>query len=289
MEKSSEGNLPQEFHEKSTVAANRFALNSFMLRFRDDSVESAYREHITEGTLWYCRIAWFLTFLLVCLFGLLDQQLYKDAVGPVQLARTLLITVAVGCLAATYIPRFQPYIDWTSSVCVLSIGTFSTLLTAMSDPTTFSPYFTSLVFAHTGMFLTLGLGFRHCSLAVLINLAIFEVVIGVISPVEYWLFLVYNFFLCSMVLIFLYLCFLTELVSRNNYIASLRLQSSLDDIRTLKGMLPICSHCKMVRDDSGYWNQIEQYIVEHSEATLTHGICPDCIKEHYPEMNLSSK
>ena len=94
MEKSSEGNLPQEFHEKSTVAANRFALNSFMLRFRDDSVESAYREHITEGTLWYCRIAWFLTFLLVCLFGLLDQQLYKDAVGPVQLARTLLITSA---------------------------------------------------------------------------------------------------------------------------------------------------------------------------------------------------
>lgn len=54
-------------------------------------------------------------------------------------------------------------------------------------------------------------------------------------------------------------------------------------IRVLKGLLPICSSCKNIRDDRGYWNQIEIYIHEHSEAKFTHGICPDCAKKLYPE------
>jgi PAS domain S-box-containing protein len=54
------------------------------------------------------------------------------------------------------------------------------------------------------------------------------------------------------------------------------LTQALAEVRALTGMLPICSHCKKVRDDRGYWNQIEAYISEHSAATFTHGICPDC-------------
>lgn len=54
-------------------------------------------------------------------------------------------------------------------------------------------------------------------------------------------------------------------------------------IRTLRGMLPICASCKRVRDDSGYWNQIEVYVREHSEAVFSHGICPDCMHRLYPE------
>jgi hypothetical protein len=55
------------------------------------------------------------------------------------------------------------------------------------------------------------------------------------------------------------------------------------EIKILRGFLPICSSCKKIRDDDGYWNQIESYIHSHSEAQFSHGICPDCFKKHYPD------
>ena len=58
------------------------------------------------------------------------------------------------------------------------------------------------------------------------------------------------------------------------------------NLKTLQGMLPICAHCKKVRDDQGYWTQIEHYVRTHSEAEFTHGICPECIKEHYGEVEM---
>ncbi len=54
-------------------------------------------------------------------------------------------------------------------------------------------------------------------------------------------------------------------------------------VKTLSGMLPICSNCKDIRDDKGYWSQIEAYIRDHSEAEFSHSVCPDCAKQLYPE------
>lgn len=61
------------------------------------------------------------------------------------------------------------------------------------------------------------------------------------------------------------------------------LQGAISEVKTLSGLLPICSHCKKIRDDKGYWKQIEVYIHEHSEARFSHGICQECIKKHYPD------
>lgn len=61
-----------------------------------------------------------------------------------------------------------------------------------------------------------------------------------------------------------------------------QLQEALARVKTLSGLLPICSSCKKIRDDSGYWKQIEAYLREHSDATFTHGLCPECIKNLYP-------
>jgi PAS domain S-box-containing protein len=60
------------------------------------------------------------------------------------------------------------------------------------------------------------------------------------------------------------------------------LKTALENVRTLSGLVPICAHCKKIRDDKGYWNQLEKYIVEHTDANLTHGICPDCAKLYFP-------
>lgn len=62
----------------------------------------------------------------------------------------------------------------------------------------------------------------------------------------------------------------------------LELKNALSDVKTLSGLLPICSNCKGIRDDKGYWNRIETYIKEHSDADFTHSICPDCIRKLYP-------
>jgi CheY-like chemotaxis protein len=62
------------------------------------------------------------------------------------------------------------------------------------------------------------------------------------------------------------------------------LEAALDKVKLLSGMLPICANCKNIRDDKGYWHQVEVYIHNHSEADFSHGLCPDCAKKLYPEL-----
>jgi hypothetical protein len=61
------------------------------------------------------------------------------------------------------------------------------------------------------------------------------------------------------------------------------LQTALARVKTLSGLLPICANCKRIRNDQGYWNQVEEYVSNHSEATFSHGICPECLHKLYPE------
>ena len=61
------------------------------------------------------------------------------------------------------------------------------------------------------------------------------------------------------------------------------LTEALRNIKTLRGLLPICASCKKIRDDRGYWQKVESYIAEHTNAAFTHGLCPDCLEKLYPE------
>ena len=56
-----------------------------------------------------------------------------------------------------------------------------------------------------------------------------------------------------------------------------------EEVKILQDIVPICASCKKIRDDKGYWNQIESNLHKHSEAIFTHGICPECAKELYPD------
>jgi hypothetical protein len=64
-----------------------------------------------------------------------------------------------------------------------------------------------------------------------------------------------------------------------------KLHAATEEIKTLRGILPICASCKKIRDDEGYWNQIEQYISDRSDAKFSHGICPECVRKLYPGMH----
>ena len=65
------------------------------------------------------------------------------------------------------------------------------------------------------------------------------------------------------------------------------LSTALKDVKQLTGLLPICASCKKIRDDQGYWQQIEKYVQEHSDANFTHGICPECQERLYPDVDIS--
>ncbi len=75
------------------------------------------------------------------------------------------------------------------------------------------------------------------------------------------------------------------LIMKNNALQekNRQLQQALNSVNTLSGLLPICAHCKKIRDDEGYWQDVEIYIRNHSGAVLSHGLCPDCVVDLYPE------
>ena len=85
-----------------------------------------------------------------------------------------------------------------------------------------------------------------------------------------------------------------ELTLVNNELANLsreltrknrELERALNEIKVLKGLLPICAHCKRIRDDDGYWQMLEQYITDNSEAVFSHSVCDECIAEHYSDLD----
>ena len=76
-------------------------------------------------------------------------------------------------------------------------------------------------------------------------------------------------------------------IEKDNLIVELK--NALRKVKTLSGLLPICPSCKKIRDDNGYWNQIESYIKTHSEAEFSHSICPECAKKLYPDVDLYKK
>ena len=63
------------------------------------------------------------------------------------------------------------------------------------------------------------------------------------------------------------------------------LQATLDNVRRLRGLLPICAYCKRIRDDRNYWQRVEVYVSEHTDATFTHGICPSCLEGAKAQLN----
>lgn len=74
---------------------------------------------------------------------------------------------------------------------------------------------------------------------------------------------------------------LTQLELRR---VSAKLVEALEEMKVLQGLLPICMYCKQIRDDQGYWSRMESYISARSNADFSHGICPDCLKKHFPEL-----
>ena len=71
-----------------------------------------------------------------------------------------------------------------------------------------------------------------------------------------------------------------------NLVLISELQSALTEVKKLSGLLPICASCKKIRDDNGYWSQVEVYVEQNSDAEFSHGLCPCCVEELYPDLDI---
>ena len=63
-----------------------------------------------------------------------------------------------------------------------------------------------------------------------------------------------------------------------------KLQKTIEEVKILRGIIPICSHCKQIRNDKGFWDRTESYIEEHTEAKFSHGVCPECKIKYYSHL-----
>jgi hypothetical protein len=89
----------------------------------------------------------------------------------------------------------------------------------------------------------------------------------------------------AMAFLILFSIFIHKKIESEKEALIVELRDALASIKKLKGLLPICASCKKIRDDKGYWKEMELYIRDHSEAEFSHGLCPDCIAKLYPQFS----
>ncbi len=260
---------------------DRWAFHRFFLYFTDPLVESLYREYILERAMVFTRMSWTIVIFLCAAFSFLDKQFFGESAGLVLVFRAGIITIALLGLFFSRSKKLFHLMDLNGFIFVLSLGMFCNLLILLDTTQGFSLYFTGLFLIYPGVFCTAGLGFRYSFLAMIFVMIGFDILFGLIFLMPTHLFVAYNMFLSGLVLIYVYLGFLVESIFRKNYITSEELKSSLSEVHQLSGLLPMCAQCKKIRDDEGYWQQVETYIQARSEAEFSHGVCPDCMEAIY--------
>jgi len=109
-----------------------------------------------------------------------------------------------------------------------------------------------------------------------------SVVLPFIPQPNYWpLILFYALAAAGVSFIILIVSHLLEKKDQEQQELIKNLQNALKEIKTLQGIVPICSFCKKIRDDKGYWSQVDAYVSQHTDAKFSHGVCPECIEKHY--------
>ncbi len=270
--------------EDVNMNAEKYRLHKFLLHFLDNQIEKKYRQTTVDSTINFVRVAWIMVILFGSIFSILDKPFFGPQAALVITSRIILLSLAGAMLAFSWWHPIRPYLVWSSTLFIILVGTFCTIQTALSPPGVFSPYIMGVVLSFCGIFCTVGIGFTYSIFALMGSMVIFELLIGVIVPTNAFIFLIYNFFFISFMLAFTFLAYYTEFVSRKRYVVSAQMLDSIEKSQTLQGLLPICSSCKQIRDDKGYWNQMEIYLSRHADVIFSHSICPACIKKIYPEI-----
>ncbi len=263
-----------------------WSINRISLKFFDTEIEEKYEEIILDKMRLFSSLGWGATAFIGMLFGFLDNAVFGENAGTVLRVRAIFIIYSSIVFLLLLFRLDKRLMKWSSSLLILTLGLFCTYLSTLCNERTFPLYSISLVFAFSGLFCTTGFGFKYIVTSIITLIVTFELVIGYTAPVSTELFLVCSSFIWAFAFVFCFMAYIVESISRKDFAVSAKLQKSLDEVKQLSGILPICSHCKKIRDDKGYWEQVEDYIGSHSEALFSHGLCPNCVDELYPDLGM---
>ncbi|MBW1730797.1 MAG: hypothetical protein JRJ75_07915 [Deltaproteobacteria bacterium] len=282
--------------------------NPFTLRFvgEDEQLETRFLKYYFRNCLTITRVSLLVGLVFYAAFGILDAVLLPEVKQI-----TWFIRYAIVCplILFFFLMSFHPnYKKWWQVSFVLIISSAGLgiiyMIVIAPQPVNFS-YYAGLILVFIFGYTFFRTRFIWASITCWGIVVLYEIVACCIIKAPFSVFVNNNFFFVGANIAGMFACYSIEFSARRNfYLQELlkkekvtvaevnqeleskiaELEKASSEIKTLSGLLPICAKCKKIRDDKGYWSQIEIYIKEHSEAQFTHGLCPECAKELYGDL-----
>ena len=280
-------------------------INPLTLNFTgpDKNLEPGFRKHFFKLSLPVFRWGFVLGIVLYALFALLDALSMPEVSHQLWHIRFyLVIPVMAAGILFSFHPSFEKY--WQPAIAfiilVCAFGIFWMIAIGPSPEN--SSYYVGNILVMFFCFTFIRARFVWATFTGLAILLMFEITSIWLTSTPLAIMLRNNFFFISALIIGMVACYSMEYYARNNFFLMVKLEEEKaklsetnrelqnrvqelerahKEIKVLSGLIPICAKCKKIRDDRGYWNQIENYISEHSEAVFSHALCPECIEELY--------
>lgn len=283
-------------------------INRFSLSFSGDDrpLEEGFLKDYLKNSIRAFRIALMLGLFIYSGFGILDAILFPEIKEKMWFIRYALeLPVLLAILGFSYSPLFKKYWQKTILFAVFFAGIGIIAMTCLSPATYNFSYYSGLILVLFFSYTVPRALFLWASATGWLLLACYEIAAVLIINTPMTILINNNFFFVGANLIGMIACYLMEYSARENYYLfhllekeaekvslingdlqekNLALEQALEKVKTLSGLIPICMHCKKIRDDQGYWNQLEAYLSSHSEAQFSHSLCPECMQELYPEI-----
>ncbi len=283
----------------------KIRVNPVTLRFINSStsLEPGFMEHYFRLSLPVFRWGFGLGILLYAFFGFLDAVTMPDAKYQLWSIRFFLVipTLLSGILFSFH-QDFQKFWQPTIALLILVAATGILLMIIVGYPPNSYHYYVGVILVLFFSFAFIRMRFVWALPTALIVLTLFEITVLKITSFPFPVVFRSSFFLVSAIIIGAVACYIMEYYARKNYFLmvsldkereklssiNIQLQDRLKElkkahkeIKILSGLIPICAKCKKIRDDQGYWNQIESYISKHSSVVFSHALCPECAHRLY--------
>jgi hypothetical protein len=287
--------------------------NRFTLKFvgKDGYLEKDYLEDCFARSLSMLRFALLVGAFLYAFFGVLDAAVVPSVKTEIWFIRYLLVCpILLGVWGLSFTSWFKMYWKFVLAFVVLISGLGIIGMIAVSPPPGDTVYYAGLILVFLFGYLLFRIPFLWISGVCFVLIIVYEAVAIWDVKVSVPILISNNFFLITADIVGMFACYSLEFLDRSGfYLRHLlnsekalvvetnkeleekvrELKEATEKIRTLSGFIPICARCKKIRDDQGFWNQLEDYISRHSDAEFSHSLCPECAKALYSEILTDSE
>jgi hypothetical protein len=281
--------------------------NRLTLAFCDDDqhLEEMFCADYFRISLQLIRVAILIGLFLYSLFGILDAMLLSEAKKIVWIIRYGVVCPTIlSVYLFSFSRHFKQYWQAALALGTLVAGLGIIGMIVLAPPLNFS-YYVGLVLIIFCCYTFVRIRFIWATLVCWTIVLFYQVAAIQIGETATHILVSNNFFFISANIVGMFASYSIEHYARKNFYLVrlledekrksdeankqleskvLELKEASNKIKTLKGLLPICAKCKKIRDDKGYWNQIEEYMKEHAGVEFSHGICPECMQQLYPEL-----